>query len=106
MSTKHTEMGMEMLQSGYNKAKPYLLMVVVQSGAAGMYLISSVVLKQGMSRYVLVVYRNAVGALVLAPFAIFLERSLSIHMFLNFATLCYKCVQTSIGKRRIKYADH
>lgn len=63
-----------MLQSGYNKAKPYLLMVVVQSGAAGMYLISSVVLKQGMSRYVLVVYRNAVGAFVLAPFAIFLER--------------------------------
>ncbi|KAL8133748.1 WAT1-related protein At4g08290-like [Apium graveolens] len=76
-------MGMENLQSGYNKAKPYLLMVVVQSGAAGMYLISSVVLKQGMSRYVLVVYRNAVGALVLAPFAIFLERKIRPKMTLS-----------------------
>ncbi|WOG97507.1 hypothetical protein DCAR_0416847 [Daucus carota subsp. sativus] len=84
-------MGLEMLQSVYNKAKPYLLMVIVQSGAAGMYLISSVVLKQGMSRYVLVVYRNAVGALVLAPFAIVLERKIrpkmTISVFLQIMAL-------------------
>lgn len=56
------------------KARPYILMVGLQCGAAGMYVISAVTLKQGMSRYVLIVYRNAVAAAVIAPFAFFLER--------------------------------
>lgn len=54
--------------------KPYILMVLLQCGGAGMYLTSSVILKQGMSRYVLIVYRNAIAALVIGPFALLLER--------------------------------
>lgn len=59
----------------FRGAKPYVLMVALQLGSAGMYIISTVSLNHGMSRYVLIVYRNAIAALVLAPFAFFLERS-------------------------------
>lgn len=61
------------------KIRPYLLMVFLQFGSAGMYIISMVTLNHGMNRYVLIVYRNAIAALVLAPFALFLERSLLLH---------------------------
>lgn len=62
------------LNANFSKAKPYLLMIFLQFGSAGMYIISMVTLNQGMNRYVLVVYRNAIAALVLAPFALVLER--------------------------------
>ncbi|RZS23093.1 hypothetical protein BHM03_00055958 [Ensete ventricosum] len=39
-------------------------------GYAGMYVVSVVSLKQGMSHYVLVVYRNAIAAVVVGPFAL------------------------------------
>ncbi|PKI77668.1 hypothetical protein CRG98_001951 [Punica granatum] len=58
----------------FDKVKPYLLMVSLQFGSAGMYIISMATLNHGMSRYVLIVYRNAVAALVLAPFALVFER--------------------------------
>lgn len=57
-----------------NKIKPYLAMVSLQFGYAGMYIITMVSLKHGMSHYVLAVYRHVVAALVLAPFAFVLER--------------------------------
>lgn len=66
-------------------------MVLLQCGAAGMYLISSVILKQGMSRYVLIVYRNAIAALVIAPFALLLERKIrpkmTVSVFLQIVAL-------------------
>ncbi|EOY16251.1 Nodulin MtN21 /EamA-like transporter family protein isoform 2, partial [Theobroma cacao] len=43
-------------------------------GLAGTYIISMATLIHGMNRYVLIVYRNAIAALVLAPFALLLER--------------------------------
>ncbi|EHA8588542.1 putative WAT1-related protein [Cocos nucifera] len=49
-------------------------MVFLQFGYAGMYLISVATLKQGMSHYVLVVYRNAIAAVVIFPFALWFER--------------------------------
>ncbi|KAH0989394.1 hypothetical protein GBA52_000877 [Prunus armeniaca] len=57
-----------------NKLKPYLLVVSLQFGTAGMYIISMVTLNHGMNRFVLIVYRNAAAALFLAPFALVLER--------------------------------
>lgn len=59
------------------KLKPYLLVVSLQFGSAGMYIISMATLNHGMNRYVLIVYRNATAALVLAPFALVLERLLA-----------------------------
>ena len=61
----------------FNKMTPYLLMVGMQFGTAGTYILSMISLNSGMNRYVLIVYRNGVAALVLAPFALLLERSLS-----------------------------
>ncbi|KAL3533455.1 hypothetical protein ACH5RR_006976 [Cinchona calisaya] len=55
-------------------AKPYIAMISLQFGYAGMNIITKVSLNRGMSHYVLVVYRHAFATAVIAPFAIFLER--------------------------------
>ncbi|CAN6478445.1 unnamed protein product [Victoria cruziana] len=52
----------------------YIAMISVQVGYAGLNIITIIALKQGMSHYTLVVYRHAVATLVIAPFAIVLER--------------------------------
>ncbi|XP_059630766.1 WAT1-related protein At1g21890-like [Cornus florida] len=62
-----------MLSRVYTKLKPYLAMISLQFGYAGMYIITMVTLNQGMNHYVLVVYRHAVATLVMAPFALVLE---------------------------------
>ena len=62
----------------FTKAKPYLLTVGLQFGFAGAYIFSVASLNHGMNRYVFVVYRNAIAALALAPFALIFERYL-IH---------------------------
>ncbi|KAF7086133.1 hypothetical protein CFC21_089470 [Triticum aestivum] len=54
--------------------KPYLAMVLLQVGFAGMYIIAVASLKAGMSHFVLVVYRNLVATAVMAPFALYFER--------------------------------
>lgn len=75
----------------FNKSKPFVLMVLLQFGLSGMYIISEVTLKQGMSRYVLIVYRNAIAAISLAPFALILERKIrpkmTISVFLKIIAL-------------------
>ncbi|KAK1583198.1 hypothetical protein Q3G72_021758 [Acer saccharum] len=48
-----------------------------------MYIIGMETLNHGMNRYVLIVYRNAIAALVLAPFALLLERKIRPKMTLT-----------------------
>lgn len=62
------------LAGTWKKVMPYVAMAFLQFGFAGMFLISVASLRQGMSHYVLVVYRNAVAAIVMAPFALWFER--------------------------------
>lgn len=62
------------LSAFYDKSKPALAMISVQFGFAGMNIISKVALSQGMSHFVLVVYRHVVATLVLVPFAYVLEK--------------------------------
>ncbi|GLT47088.1 hypothetical protein SLA2020_208080 [Shorea laevis] len=73
------------------KAKPYFLMVRLQIGSAGMYIVRMATLNHGMYRYILIVYRNAIAALVLAPFALLLERKIrpkrTFSVFLQIITL-------------------
>ncbi|BBG95648.1 nodulin MtN21 /EamA-like transporter family protein, partial [Prunus dulcis] len=52
------------------KIKPYLAMISLQFGYAGMYIISMVGLKRGMSHFVLAVYRHLIAVVVIAPFAL------------------------------------
>jgi hypothetical protein len=62
------------LAGTWRKVMPYMAMVFLQLGFAGMFLISVASLRQGMSHYVLVVYRNVAAAIVMAPFALWFER--------------------------------
>ncbi|KAK3024209.1 hypothetical protein RJ639_043208, partial [Escallonia herrerae] len=64
----------------FSKLKPYLAMVSLQFGYAGMYIITMVSLKRGMSHWVLVVYRHVAATLVIAPFALVLERKIRPKM--------------------------
>ncbi|KAL0360229.1 UNVERIFIED_CONTAM: WAT1-related protein [Sesamum radiatum] len=77
----------------FNKLKPYLAMVALQFGYAGMYVITLVSLKRGFSHWILVVYRHAVATLVFAPFAYFLEKKIRPKMtksvFLKIAVLAF-----------------
>ncbi|KAK7301343.1 hypothetical protein RJT34_12206 [Clitoria ternatea] len=60
--------------------KAYLIILSLQFGSAGMYLITMDALNKGMSHYVFVVYRNVIATLTLAPFAFFLERKVRPKM--------------------------
>ncbi|PHT30157.1 WAT1-related protein [Capsicum baccatum] len=68
------------LSSFFKKAKPYIAMISLQFGYAGMNVITKVSLNGGMSHYVLVVYRHAFATLAIAPFALVLERKLRPKM--------------------------
>ncbi|XP_062217576.1 WAT1-related protein At1g44800-like [Phragmites australis] len=60
--------------------KPYLAMILLQVGFAGMYVVAVASLKRGMSHFVLVVYRNLVATAVMAPFALWFERNVRPKM--------------------------
>ncbi|TKY74287.1 WAT1-related protein [Spatholobus suberectus] len=62
----------------FNNAKPYLLMIGLQFGMAGNYIFGKDVLNRGMSRFVFIVYRNAMATIALAPFAFFIERIITL----------------------------
>ncbi|OAY67154.1 WAT1-related protein, partial [Ananas comosus] len=49
-------------------------MVVIQILVMGMLILSKIVMNNGMQPYVLLGYRNIVGAIFVAPFAFFFER--------------------------------
>lgn len=58
----------------FQVCKPYAAMISLQFGYAGMNILTKFSLNQGMSHYVLVVYRHAFATLSIAPFALILER--------------------------------
>ncbi|OVA20678.1 Drug/metabolite transporter [Macleaya cordata] len=66
--------------SFFRRCKPYIAMISLQFGYAGMNIITKVSLNRGMSHYVLVVYRHAFATVAIAPFAIFLERKIRPKM--------------------------
>ncbi|XP_059646998.1 WAT1-related protein At2g37460-like [Cornus florida] len=63
-----------------NRAKPFLAVVFLQFGLAGMDILSKVALNEGMSNYVFVVYRHAIATIVMAPFAIILDKKIRPRM--------------------------
>ncbi|WVZ19184.1 hypothetical protein V8G54_006506 [Vigna mungo] len=77
--------------TNFSRAKPYLLTVGLQFGFAGALIFSVASLNHGMNRYVFVVYRNAIAALALAPFALIFERKIrpkiTLPVFLHIMAL-------------------
>lgn len=72
------------------KAKPFLAVIVLQFGYVGLSIISKFALNKGMSQHVLVVYRHVVATLVISPFAIIFDRSLSLSLsFVGFMQSSY-----------------
>lgn len=71
---------MEAVREQYNRAKPFLAVIFLQFGLAGMDILTKVALNEGMSNYVFVVYRHAVATLVIAPFAIILDKKVRPKM--------------------------
>jgi len=57
------------------QSKPYIAQIAVQACLAGMNIITSVALDDGMSHFVFVAYTLAVATVAIAPFAYFLERN-------------------------------
>nr|AFK49504.1 unknown [Lotus japonicus] len=74
-------------------AKPYLLLLAVQFGSAGMFIFAMDAMKKGMSHYVFIVYRNAIAAITLSPFAFVLERKIrpkmSVRVFAEIMALAF-----------------
>ncbi|CAN1142826.1 WAT1-related protein At2g37460 [Linum perenne] len=62
------------------RSKPFMAVTFLQVGLAGMDILSKAALNQGMSNYVLVVYRHAVATIVIAPFALVLDRKVRPKM--------------------------
>lgn len=81
---RETKRGKMTSENGFTKVlqkfKPYLAMVSLQFGYAGMYIITMVSFKHGMSHWVLSVYRHIIAFCFMAPFALVLERSLSLSL--------------------------
>ncbi|PPR91433.1 hypothetical protein GOBAR_AA29246 [Gossypium barbadense] len=67
-------MSLKSSASFYNQALPYVAMVLMRFGSAGMPIVAKYALNRGMSQHVLVVYRFIIATLVLAPFAIVFDR--------------------------------
>lgn len=53
---------------------PFITMVLVQVGFAGMNIISKLAMDSGMNPFVHVAYRQIFASMIIAPFAYFLER--------------------------------
>ncbi|XP_028757571.1 WAT1-related protein At4g08300-like [Neltuma alba] len=83
--------GVEKIMNGLGKAKPYLAMVSLQFGYAGMYIITMVSFNHGLSNWILSVYRHVAATLVIGPFAFFLERKtrpkMTLPVFLRILVL-------------------
>lgn len=69
--------------SSYDRAKPFLAVILLQFGYAGMFIITKHALDEGMSQHVLVVYRHAVATIVIAPFALVFDRKVRPKMTLS-----------------------
>jgi hypothetical protein len=70
-------------------SKSYLLIISLQFGSAGMYVLTMDALNKGMSHYIFVVYRNVIATIALAPFAFFLERYFLDYKYqLSFMHIC------------------
>ncbi|XP_010517305.1 PREDICTED: WAT1-related protein At2g39510 [Camelina sativa] len=62
--------------------KPFLTVVSLQFGYAGLSIIAKFALNQGMSPHVLAAYRHIVATIFIAPFAYFLDRKIRPKMTL------------------------
>lgn len=88
----------------FERLKPFIAVVFLQTGFAGMDVLCKAALNKGMSNYVLVVYRHVVAFLVITPFAVILDKSLSLSPVLCACVLVsvYEHLSTCLCIRELK----
>lgn len=60
--------------SGLRKYKAHLLMTLAQMGYTILYFITEAAFNRGLNPYIYITYRHILAAVVVGPFAYFLER--------------------------------
>ncbi|CAL9207868.1 unnamed protein product [Musa hybrid cultivar] len=86
---------MTQIRRTYRRFKPHLLMTMAQLGYTILYFITEASFDQGLNPHVFVTYRHIVAALVMWPFAYFLERKLRPK--LTWALFLEICVLSLLG---------
>ncbi|KAL7133349.1 hypothetical protein ABFS83_12G134800 [Erythranthe nasuta] len=77
---KKIQVSRENIQLLFVKAKPFLAVIFLQLGVAGLDIICKAALNEGMSSYVFVVYRHVIATVFIAPFALVLEKKIRPKM--------------------------
>ncbi|KAH9735758.1 WAT1-related protein [Citrus sinensis] len=70
----------------FNRTRPFIGVIFMQVGFAGMDVLCKAALNKGMSPYVLVVYRHAAATIAMAPFAVILDQKIRPKMTLAILT--------------------
>lgn len=64
----------------FERVKPFMAVLFLQFGFAGMDVLSKAALNKGMSNYVFVVYRHAIAFAIMTPFAVILDKEVRPKM--------------------------
>ncbi|XVF17078.1 hypothetical protein REPUB_Repub10bG0087000 [Reevesia pubescens] len=78
-----------------DKKKPYLIVILIQSIYAGMFLLSKAAFDGGMNNFVFVFYRQAAATIFLIPLALFFEWKTAPP--LSFVTFCKIFLLSLVG---------
>ena len=76
------------------KVKLFMGVLALQFLLAGFHIVSRAALNMGISKLVFIVYRNIISLALLAPFAYFLEKCVSILLILPKSLRFQKVSQT------------
>ncbi|KAI9085786.1 hypothetical protein K1719_032200 [Acacia pycnantha] len=71
---------------GFRRVMPFIAVVFLQFGYAGMDVLSKAAMNKGMSSYVFVVYRHAIAFVVITPFAVILDKKARPKMTISIFT--------------------
>ncbi|KAK4281398.1 hypothetical protein QN277_012897 [Acacia crassicarpa] len=70
----------------FRRVMPFIAVVFLQFGYAGMDVLSKAAMNKGMSSYVFVVYRHAIAFVVITPFAVILDKKARPKMTISIFT--------------------
>ncbi|KAG9138723.1 hypothetical protein Leryth_021027 [Lithospermum erythrorhizon] len=82
---------------------PFLLMVIVQLGSAGMNIISKLAMDTGMNPFIHVAYRQLFATISIAPFAYFLERKTRPKLTFSIIFQIFLCSIFGVSVTQITY---
>ncbi|KAM7481827.1 hypothetical protein LguiB_006410 [Lonicera macranthoides] len=82
---------------------PFITMVLVQVGFAGMNIISKLAMDSGMNPFVHVAYRQIFASMIIAPFAYFLERKTRPKMTPSIFFQIFLCSIFGVTMNQITY---